>query len=341
MNLGFIFIFLELLVLFLAFQNYKNNKFLKNFSSVLLIIVLTVLSGFRYNVGRDFMSYEIMYNDPDNYRNLFIEPVWILFSKVLHMVGGTSTTWFLCTSFIINLLFILAIRRMSKNFYLSVAFYICIPQLYLESFNIVRQFVAMSIIFYWSYLFFEKRYIRFLFIIILASFFHTSALLLLPFFILSRLRIPNIILLLGIFVCFLLRNQFLSLVTAIVSVTPMYANYVKNLVASESNSGLYAIVLLISSLFIIFRFWHVKLPEINILKQLSLFSFCVYLMFYTFQAGMRIGFYILPYFTLLIPYIINRMKVNCAFYSIGILFCLFFLFTLKSGFDTLYRIRQF
>lgn len=336
MNLGFIFIFLELLILFFAFLNYKNNEFLKDVCSVVFIIILTVLSGFRYNVGRDFMSYEIMYNDPDNYRNLFIEPVWILFSKVLHMVGGTSTTWFLCTSFVINLFFILAIKRMSKNFYLSVAFYMCIPQLFLESFNIVRQFVAISIIFYWSYLFFEKRYIRFLFIIILASFFHTSALLLLPFFILSRLRIPNIILLLGIFVCFLLRNQFLSLVTAIVSVTPMYANYVKNLVESESNSGLYAIVLLISSLFIIFRFWHVKIPEINILKQLSLFSFCVYLMFYTFQPGMRIGFYMLPYFILLIPYIKDKMKVNLAFYSIGIIFFTFFLFTLKSSLGILY-----
>ena len=74
MDLAYIFILLEIFLFFLSFQNYTNDEYIITISSYVLIFILTVISGFRYNVGRDFLNYEHMYLDPNNFRNLFTEP---------------------------------------------------------------------------------------------------------------------------------------------------------------------------------------------------------------------------------------------------------------------------
>lgn len=339
MYLAYIFIFLQVILISLSFQNYKNDVYLKKIASYVLVLILTVISGFRYNVGRDFPNYELMYLDPNNVRNLFIEPVWQYSANALRNLGFSSVAWFLCTSFVINSCFITGIRKLSRNFYLSVAFYLAMPHLFLESFNIVRQFVAMAIIFRFSYLFFQKKYYRFILIILIAACFHKSAILSLPLFFLSLIHFSNLMLGGVVLICFIMRNAFLSLVMKIISSVSIYAGYSDNIVASESASGLYAVVCLLVSLFIIIRFWKPRTYEINILKNLSVMSFCIYLMFYTFQAGMRIGFYLLPYFVLLVPSIKTQMKVNGAFVAISSIFSIFFLFTLKSGFIQIYQFR--
>lgn len=339
MYLSYIFILLQFILLCLSFQNYKNDEFLKKIASYTLIFILTVISGFRYNVGRDFLNYEQMYLDPNNVRNSFTEPIWNIFAQSLRYLGCSSSIWFICTSFIINSCFIIGIRKLSKNFYLSVAFYIAIPHLFLESFNIVRQFVAMAIIFRFSDLFFNKKYWRFIVVVLFASCFHKSALLIIPIFFVSLINFPNLLLVGIIFFCFIMKNIFLPSILKIISSISIYSGYIDNILSSESNSSLYAYLLLLLCLFIVFCFRKNTSREVNILKNLSLMSFCIYLLFYTFQAGQRIGFYILPYFVLLIPYVIPKFKINGNFLLIGSLLSLFLLFTLKAGFIQLYTFR--
>ena len=339
MDLAYIFILLEIFLFFLSFQNYTNDEYIITISSYVLIFILTVISGFRYNVGRDFLNYEHMYLDPNNFRNLFTEPIWSYISLLFHNIGLSSTAWFCFTSFIINFFFISGIRKLSKNFYLSVAFYIAMPHLFLESFNIVRQFVAMSIIFRYSYLFFQKKYWKFIIVVLVASCFHKSAILVINLFFISLLKIPNLFLVLITLFCFVFRNKFLPLVIRIISSVSIYAGYIDNILPSESSSSLYAYVLLLVCLFIIICFRKPKSREINILKNLSLMSFCIYLLFYTFQAGQRIGFYVLPYFVLLVPYFQTKFKIDGSFITIGSVLSVFMLFTLKAGFTQLYTFR--
>lgn len=339
MYLAYIFIFLQVILISLSFQNYKNDVYLKKIASYVLVLILTVISGFRYNVGRDFPNYELMYLDPNNVRNLFIEPVWQYSANALRNLGFSSVAWFLCTSFVINSCFITGIRKLSRNFYLSVAFYLAMPHLFLESFNIVRQFVAMAIIFRFSYLFFQKKYWKFVLVVFVASCFHKSAIFVILIFFLSLVHFYNFALIILVFSCFIFRNSFLPLVMKIISNVSIYSGYIDNIEASKSTSSLYAYLLLLLCLFIIYCFRRTKEREINILKNLSLLSFCIYLMFYTFQAGQRIGFYLLPYFILLVPYIKTKFKINGSFITIGGIFTIFMLFTLKAGFIQMYQFR--
>lgn len=119
----------------------------------------------------------------------------------------------------------------------------------------------------------------------------------------------------------------------------MYSGYMDKLIPSESNTGFYAFIILFINLFVIFLFYKENDTYIIKLKNLTIFSFCIYLLFYTFQAGMRIGFYIMPYFLFLIPMIIKKMKINGAFFSIAALFSLFSLFSIKTGFSSYFNFR--
>lgn len=322
-----------------GFKNVKNDDYIIKFFSFLMILILTFISGFRFDVGKDFLTYENMYNDSSFYANYFVEPFWNYLSLVLHKIGVSSVGWFLLTSFVINFLIITTIRKYSENFFISILFYICIPHLFLESFNIVRQFCAIAVIFYFSHYFFERKYLKFILVIIFASFLHKSAILTIPIFLISILRIPNFLLIIFIVGSFLLRNKFFKYVINIVSFSNIYSGYVDKLIPSESNTGLYAFIILFINLFIIFFFYKENNIYIIKLKNLTIFSFCIYLLFYTFQAGMRIGFYIMPYILFLIPIITKKMKKNAAFFSIAILFSLFSLFSIKTGFSSYFNFR--
>lgn len=347
MSVALLFVLLEALVFSLALIDYKKGNVwgtekIKTVSSVILIVVLSGLSGFRYNVGRDFMMYETLYYGNQSPGINPLEVVWNYLYQLFNYCGFSSVSWFLCTSFVINVFFVLGIKRMSKDFYVSMAFYLCIPQLYLESFNAVRQFVAMAIVFYWSYLFFEKKYIKFLIVLLGASFFHQSALLTIPFFVLSVFNFPNVVLVVIISLCFILRNSLWGIISVVMEKLPIfdrYAHYAHIYVPSESNTGLYSIVLLCTLFFIVFRFRKSEVKDICILKNLSIIGFCVYLLCYTFLVGMRMSFYVLPFFTLLVPYMKEKDDSKLSLMYIGTLFCAFFMFTLKASYDVLYQLR--
>ena len=87
MDLAYIFILLEIFLFFLSFQNYTNDEYIRTISSYVLIFILTVISGFRYNVGRDFLNYEQMYLDPNNFRNLFTELFGLIFLYYFIILG--------------------------------------------------------------------------------------------------------------------------------------------------------------------------------------------------------------------------------------------------------------
>lgn len=338
MYLSYVLIFIEILLLFMSFKNYKNSNNLKRIDFIILFFIFTIISGFRYNVGKDFATYEQMYNNPYNISNLFLEPIWRLISSSLHLLGFSSVYWFLFTSLLINFFFIKGVEKKSKDFYLSMAFYMSVPQMFCETFNAVRQFVAVSIVFYFFYLFLEKKKLKFFLVTIIASVFHTSALFIFPIFLISKIKIPNSILLFIVCFSFIMRNHFGKFIALIVSNISAYSAYAETLIIPTSNSGAYAYVILFVCITIIVRFWNSSNYEIKILENLTLLSFSIYLISYTFQPVMRMSFYFIPYLLLLVPYI-KKKNAEYSFIVIGGLFCLFMLFTVKAGFSQMYNVR--
>src|SRR5690606_24008100 len=66
-------------------------------------------------------------------------------------------------------------KKHSRDYFLSALCFVGFPMFFLESLNIVRQFVAISIIFYSITYIHEKKFTKFLTCVLLACMFHVTA----------------------------------------------------------------------------------------------------------------------------------------------------------------------
>ena len=188
MTVGFIIVCLLFTILFLSAVRKAAGK--TELFPLVILLVLTAVSGLRYDVGVDYPVYREVYDSPSDIRALAFEPFWIFFSEWLRDMGFASRMWFILTSAAINLLMYYGIKRMSVNPYLSLLLYVVMSFGYVETFNMVRQYVAIGILFATFHYVTENKVWKYLLFIVLAACFHLSALLMLPFLLLMRIRYP-------------------------------------------------------------------------------------------------------------------------------------------------------
>lgn len=153
-------------------------------SKVLLWIVIVFLSciiGFRYNVGKDYGNYSNAYNiitaQPTiaaAHKWYSIEESFYVISFLSKMLGGTSQYIFLFYGFFTTMFFLNGLWYFRNEIRIEwAAMSYCI--LFFGSFNTIRQYLAMSIIF-WGFRFVvERKPIKYLMCVLVALFFHTSA----------------------------------------------------------------------------------------------------------------------------------------------------------------------
>lgn len=155
--------------------------------SLSTLIVITSIA--RYNVGYDWNNYlDIYANNGDGF--FFNE---VLFGALIRLCTKLSLSYefFVSLCSLITLFFYYkGMRYFSKSksdFALALSYFV-ITYCYFEHFNIIRQGIAISIFFY-SWKFVDKRkpvwYITF---IVISSFFHSAAILLLPFYFFLRIK---------------------------------------------------------------------------------------------------------------------------------------------------------
>lgn len=153
----------------------------KNFWFVLIFVMLTLFSGFRYNVGVDFMNYVNMYDLEQGSESH--EYGFTLLIFLLHKIHATSQALFLIISIIMQLLVYKIIRRYNFNMWLSVSIYYCISTFYIATFNGMRQYVAIAILIL-SLKYIETRELKKYLGCLLtgAFFFHESILVFIPLY---------------------------------------------------------------------------------------------------------------------------------------------------------------
>ena len=164
-------------------------------------VVLAFVAGFRWQVGADFNAYMTNYGrySQDFFEDLrtFNEPgikaiAWLLSSIT------TNATWFIVVVSGITIgLILLTIARYSIATPMSYMLFIFVGTWH-GSFNGLRQYLAAAIVFAGHRWIIERRPIKFVLLIGLASSFHLSALALLPLYLLPNRRLrPAMLMLLG------------------------------------------------------------------------------------------------------------------------------------------------
>ncbi|RDI45709.1 EpsG family protein [Falsibacillus pallidus] len=212
------------------------SKVTSNFSVVapnkipatIALTSLVVIAGLRNNIGDTFFymhSYKLKHftlGDIDFSGDFGFD----LYQMILQRISRDPQILVLITALITNVLIVVVLYRYSRLFEISLFVYITAGS-YLVSMNGIRQFLAASIIFGATKYIMNGDWKKYIFIILIASTIHKSALVLIPIYFIVRSpawsKITLLLILGSIFIVFGF-NQFSSVLFSAIEDT-QYGHY--------------------------------------------------------------------------------------------------------------------
>lgn len=162
-----------------SFAKQRDVVFL---SKNLCFFFLFFPAAFRYGIGTDYNNYVSVFYKIGIGQKPGIEYGWFLLNKVISYFHFPVQLLFIFASFITYLLLFKTKRRDS---FVILVIYFC--YLYTTSYNLVRNAISISLAWYGYICLIDNKKMKGFFIICLGAFFHYSALLYIPFYLISCL----------------------------------------------------------------------------------------------------------------------------------------------------------
>lgn len=201
------------------------------------LLTLSLFSGVRsYQVGTDSVNYTRAFREQmSTYSFRFNENVEYGYQLLQYTLLNFTYNYFwlfFLSAFFIVFSFLTIIKRYSINYWLSVYLYLTLGS-YAFFFNILRQGIAVSITLFAIPYLLEKKLVKFICIILVASQFHISSLALLPFYFIVNSNFRLLYKTISIFLSSLVGSQLVVFYLA--STNPRYREYTE---VYEAGSGL-------------------------------------------------------------------------------------------------------
>lgn len=306
----------SLAALFLHFGNKRRNKFLIGLSLAIPIVI----GSLRYGVGTDYVSYaesfarqtSISFSDFFSSFSFGTESGFYLLSKFSQYVSGSYFILFSIYSFLTVMFFYLGLRRYSLN-RPALVYYLYLMILFPTSFNLVRQSLAASICFYAVSFIISRNPIKYIGLVLLASFFHTSALIMLPVYLINRLIKPtskgyyNRSVLKVVFVALLLLTSLplLFSLTQYLHVFSAYSKYQANMVEQGRNYIIYLKFVTLAAILLFYRSLISK-NKVNVYYlTFAIFEIVLSTLGFTSAFTKRIALYFAPFILMLLVGVID------------------------------------
>lgn len=193
----------------------KPNKLM----AVVVMVSLILVAGLRNNIGDTFFyMYSYTLNNIDwGYVKSNKDVGFSILQMVLQSFSHDPQLLVFVTALITNVLVVLVLYNYSRLFDLSLYVYIT-SGMFLVSMNGIRQFLAAAIVFAATKYIFNGSWIKYILVIILASFIHQSALILIPIYFIVRRKAWSGVTLLLLSIALLIVigfNQFSSAVFSV------------------------------------------------------------------------------------------------------------------------------
>ncbi len=169
-------IFFIILVIISTYIAHRAVKKDKKFFLFFLIFILSFISGFRgEGVGVDTSEYyhAIINNFPDSW--MFREIGFRFLSSSIYHTFGDPRYVFCIISFLTNSLVIMRLWDFRKKCDFSIMVFLYTLIYYFDTMNIMRQFLAVAILFYFSRILEQKKYLLYLVIIFLCTLIHNTS----------------------------------------------------------------------------------------------------------------------------------------------------------------------
>lgn len=318
-----VYVCLSLSLFLFSLRELKDKQY-GGFVCFAAYLVLVVISGFRFEVGTDYVNYVRYFKYVDE---IPTEPLYYHLSKFVHYVGGKYQLLCLICSALVGFVMFFATRRMTKCSFICLTFYL-FSFLYFESMNTVRQAIAMSfsllaVSFIYNLQNDEQphvgmlcsihrkkniNYIWFFVCYAIAILFHASAVILLPCVFLCKSVSWKKYKFFVLVITFLLGTVAMPYI--IKWLTPLikyvgYAGYLKVMEMRGVNSGMYQIYLNMLAVFVMVMTKGRLSKNENFYLNMFVLSICIYNLFLSFYVVLRLYFYFLMYGCLIIPAVLR------------------------------------
>lgn len=312
-----------------------NSKKYKKIWGILTVFSLVLFSAVR-SVGSDWLLYKNIYLT--QLYPLRFDVGYKYMMKIFYSIFKSNYFWFTLFNSIVTIGLISSnIKKQSKNFYLSLFFFIVLG-FYTKSYNIMKQMFAVALTFYASKYLVNRNMIRYICCIIFASFFHKTALIMIPFYWLSNVRLNKKLIFVSVlstFIAFVGFDHIFKFVTSI----EQYNVYNSYDIGIDAGIGTLLNILLFLTLIIILAMNYKKLIKIDnknkFYLNICLFSIPIMVLALKNTLFYRISLYQLIY--IIFPMVNiesifeNRSKkiFNIIFYTVLLTF--YFLSIYKFG----------
>lgn len=154
---------------------------------LIVALPLSILAGCRYGIGTDYFSYLLKFKYVQDYSWSYCfvqhetEILFALIIKIAYILGRSYEFVFFFMEFLTIVIGLVAINRLRDKINVSFAFFIFYLLTYHQSYNIIRQTLAMSIVLLALTYLIDRNYIKYVVIVVVATFIHTTAILCLVF----------------------------------------------------------------------------------------------------------------------------------------------------------------
>lgn len=327
--------FLIYCLLVISICNKKNKKLFTIISLCLMIFFASVRS-----VGSDWLLYKTIYS-----RQSFSDRFDIgykLLMKACYCIFHNN--YFFVTLFIsicTILIVYSVIKKESKALEISLFLFVTLG-FYTKSFNIMKQMLAVAVTFYGARFITERKLCKYVITIFIASLFHKTALIMIPFYWLSDLKISkgtSIITFFSIILSLLLFNKIFNFVTLNIDQYQVYNTYTLGI---ESGIGTVLNILFfgILVLFLLFNYEKMLKVDENNKYFINMCSFSLPILILSLKNTLFFRIALYPLIYIILP-LVNIDKVfsdssrrffNLCFYVL----VSFFYFLTVYGFGGVY-----
>lgn len=299
-------------------EKYTSNvhlyiKYTRNYVALLISFILLFLLAIFRDVGTDLPMYRMIYDNSTNDWELFagMEPGFLLLNSIIRLTGLSEFWGISIISFISYFLIYKTIynNRHIINVGLSVLAFTALY--YLQSFNLIRIYLAASFLLYTSKYLLIQKYKKYAICIFIAIWFHYSAsVMLMPlalmYFYTKKKKLFYPILFISTIIIYY--------ATSVLELIPTFSRYQRYLDAGtmENSIGFMQIAINIPIFILYFyaRYKNFKSTYIEVLWVYGLTSLIFGLLSYKILMFGRALIYFNIIFLLCIPYIFNHLKKN-------------------------------
>ena len=162
---------------------------INSLSLLAVFTILFLLSALRMEVGNDYETYVDTFHEIYVGGYVVTEPLFNAVVKCIYELSGGENYLlvFAVFAFVTIWIFLKAMYDQTEEFPLAFFLFMTLG-IYFRTFNTVRYYFVLAItLFSFRYLF-RKEYVKFILLIVLASFFHKSVLVVIPIYLIANMK---------------------------------------------------------------------------------------------------------------------------------------------------------